>query len=428
MNSYIESPFRRDWPLVALALASVFEYRFGASPSVTLLELVGLAVLFQMFLDKIALGSRFDRQITHNLRYFVWPIVFVGWVGFLGILTVATRSNVLNFFLFRNFFSALVIVIAIATYGFTDKSLQRLVNLYLAASVVIALIGISQMLTGSPQIVPYNWAADLKMDVNGRIITDVNKATGFAAHPNLLASFFILPVALCVWRLRCSKHWSHFVITFVAVALICVATYGTHAKGGWAWILLAMGLVFTWPTVMLKRHWLAFVLVSLCGLFLLFGSLYLFDAGYKSFATMLTRVRLWQAAWSIASNSAYVWLLGNGQELMPVVSWHFSDIQYPNAHSGLVNIFLFYGLPGGVLFLLAVLGAIRACNHSFPPSSPRLQRLNWTLALSVSIYFWNSLFEPHLEGGSSLAQFFLCLGLCYGFRLMEPNKPAMVRP
>lgn len=419
---------RREWPLMALVLASVFEYRFGASPSVTLLEIVSLAVLFQMLLDRVALGSRFDRQLTSNLLVFGWPIAFIGWVGFLGIVTIASRANMLNFFLFRDFFAALIILFTLATYGLTEKSLYRLINIYLIASVAIALIGISQMLTGWPIIVPYNWAADLKMDLNGKIITDVNKATGFSSHPNGLASFFILPLALCSWRLRVSKSWIQTISSLMTIALVSTALYGTHAKGGWAWALLVTGLVFIWPTTMLKRHWLAAVFIGAVGLSLLFGSLYLFSEGYKSFATMLTRVRLWEAAWFIFSSNSYVWLLGNGQELMPLVSYRFSDIQYPNAHSSLVNMFLFYGLPGGILFFHSVVAAINACKKSFPAANNQLQRLSFTLSLSVSIYFWNSLFEPHLEGGSTLAQFFLCLSLCYGFRLMDNDKLSPTQP
>lgn len=411
-DEFVGTSFRREWPLIALAIASVFEYRFGKSPSITLLEIVSFAVMLQIFLDKIALGSRIDWQLTKGLRMVAPALPFFVWALLCGFLALSVRENPLNLWQFRDLFPSLMIFITLAAYGANRESLKRLLVFYFFAAMVIGLVGALQTFTGWPQIVEYNIAVDAKMDVDGRIIVDTRKSTGFSTHPNEFASFLIFPFAILFTRLRLKNSSIPllFLLLF-AGALFLVSLKGTYAKGGWAWVALVAALIILSPKPLMRLSWLPSLSVAVFAMALLSGSLYLFEHGYHSFVTMLTRVRLWQAAWAIAERDWYVWFFGNGQYAMPWTSWRFSDIAYPNAHSSLVNLPLIYGLPGAMCFVVMWISAYRAASMALKDSS--LNIFAWMLLVAISALFWNALFEPHLEGGRSFAQFSLCLALCF---------------
>ncbi len=411
-NEFAEGAFRREWPLVALAIASVFEYRFGKSPSITLLEIISFAVVFQIFLDKIALGNRIDWQLNKGLRVVAPVLPFFGWALICGLLAMAVRANPLNLWQFRDLFPSLMIFIALAAYGLDREGLKRLLILYFCAAIMIGLIGTLQAFTGWPQVVEYNWAFDAKMDVNGKIIVGTRKATGFSTHPNGLAAFLIFPFALLFARFRLKFPHPVLLLSLLAAgALFVLSLQATYAKGGWAWVVVVSTLILFAPKPLMRQGWIPASCTVSFAFALLFGSLYLFEHGYQSFATVLTRVRLWEAAWAIAERDWYIWVFGNGQYAMPWTSWRFSDIAYPNAHSGLVNLPLFYGLPGAVCFVGMWLSAYKSASQAL--KAPSFRVFAWTLLVVIAAYFCNALFEPHFEGGGSLAQFSLCLALCF---------------
>jgi len=250
------------------------------------------------------------------------------------------------------------------------------------------------------------------MDVDGKIIADTHKATGFSTHPNALAAFLILPFSLLFARLRRTPRPAALVAALIISGLfLSLALRGTYAKGGWAWVAVASALILFSPKHLMKARWIPILVATGFAAILLFGSLFLFFHGYQSFATMLTRVRLWGAAYAVASSDWYVIFFGNGQYSMPWISWRFSDIAYPNAHSGLVNLPLIYGIPGAAAFLAMCISAYRAAATGI--ASRVYSGYSWMMLVVISIYFWNALFEPHLENGGTLAQFFLCIALCF---------------
>lgn len=409
--------FSRPLLVAFIMAATIYEYRFSKSPSVTLLEILLVIVGFFIFIDVVALGRPFYQRLLDCFSEYWSFSLFVVWSIVCAFVALPLRINLENFWLIRNIIPSILLAVALVVYVRDANAVKKLLLIYVFSCLPILAISVSQSLTGWPQLVEYNWAFDRKMDISGAIIASSYKPTGLFSHPNGLAGFLMLPIFLSI-RLLVDRD-TKIIIRFCAAGLVMASFYvllHTYAKGAWFWVVSGLLMIFCIPSALDRfRGKSDLILTALVAFLLLVFSLYLYSEGFKSFGTILTRYNLWLAAFSALDKEPYAWLFGNGQIYMPALSWQYSDIIYPNAHSSQINLLLFYGVPGFVFFWGGVLQVVSKLGQVLAISPPHFRKTIRLLLVSISIYFANFWFEPHLEGGGTLAQFFMLLGLAIVF-------------
>lgn len=419
------SATNREFPvrklvLFFVALATTFDYRFLAGmpglPSFTLMELITLWAFFLLFVDNIIYSGALWSQVVRIWRANPYLVGYFGWIALLAFVNFFRGYGLATMAQFKDLLPSIVLVLVLIAYGRSADSLTLVVKALLVGIALNLVIGVSQGLTGWPRFVELNVGSAGKVDLDGRIVGGL-MATGWFAHPNGFAMFLIPPVALLTTlisgRLAIGTFWR--IAAVVCTPLLVFALYRTQGKGAMAWSIVAFAYA-VYPTRARFGAWWIMACGTVSGILAITAFGVFESHQMRSLSTILTRIELWEAAVEALRSDVGFLLFGAAFEkvfYLSIVTTGFK-FPYPNAHNAFLNQAVFYGLPGLILYLLAIGRATRSLCVSRQENSLGTKfRGSVTYALAGTFALLGEyFFEPAAEGVLNQAQLFLLLGLC----------------
>ena len=397
--------------VILLVFVSTLDYRFYIGTTTGPVEIMAWATIalhiINLFQKKQYFTSSLPISFLENKALFF----YVGWIILAVIFSIIIRNYYTTFFLFRELMPGFIAYYLVIYYVTDDRKIEDFIKAYLSGSFLHLLLGLSQGLTGGPQLVEENWAASEKLDPSGDVVSG-NVVRGLFTHPNGFAGFFItviiLLVAVIAFNLFKNKLWLYLAISFTPIILFDLAR--TYAKGSFFWILVGIIFLFL-PKILDKWRLYLGIFVLVAGIpGLILYSLNSFKTSGGALGTIETRLQLTQAAFSAMQEDYFILILGDGQRTVRALSLFFSHLEYPNAHNGIVNLIVFYGFPALIFFLWASMNILRKLARTIKLSQGFTRGVSLFLFSSIIASLGNYYFEPQ-TGGSFQTQYFLLLAL-----------------
>jgi hypothetical protein len=403
-----------------LVLAISLDYRFmqniKGSPSFTALE----GLTYFAFLIFLADGIIYKNSVR-DVFSGIWEadkyvLVYALWIGTLCFANFVRGYGFSTLSNFKDLLPSIMLLIVMYAYGRSQEGVNNILKIYLVGLGINVCLGVMQGTIGMPRPVPMSMGAAAKMDLNGHIMSK-NLATGLFTHPNGFALYLIpcliLLVMVAFKRIDLGKWWRTYAIG--ALPLLLFAYYRSQGKGAIAWALL--GCILALMPIKSRRTSLYLMLAAMVGgvVFLSVGSLYVADHFHiKSLTTMLTRVQLWQAGVHAVMTDSGFFLFGVASNNVLYASYRYTGgtFPYPNAHNGIINQAVYFGVPCMIIYLMMIYKAVSSLtkgSDSQLMASPQVVRFAMASVIAlVGDYF----FEPASEGVLLQGQFFFLLALC----------------
>ena len=398
--------------LVMLSVfASTLDYRFYIGTTTSPVEIVAWVTLtlhiIYLFQQKKYFSSSLPISFLENKAL----LFYVGWIILAVIFSIIIRDAYTTFWLFRNLLPGFITYYLVVYYVTDENKIEDFIKVYLSGSFLHLLLGLSQGLTGGPQLVDENWAVSEKLDASGETVSG-NVVRGLFNHPNGFAGFFmtvtILLVAVIALNLCKNKVWLYLAILFTPILVFDLGR--TYAKGSFFWIFVGIAFLFL-PKILDKwRHYLGIFLIGAGIAGIVLYSLNSYKSSGGALGTIETRLELTQAALTATQEDLFILIFGDGQRTVRALSLFFSHIEYPNAHNGIVNLIVFYGLPALIFYLWASINILRKLAHTIKLSEGFIRGVSLFLFSSIVASLGNYYFEPHTESPWQ-TQFFLLLAL-----------------
>lgn len=417
----------RKWVLVLMILATTFDYRFLAGvsglPSFTLLEVLSVGSFCLLFVDSVVATGALWSQLVRIWRANPYLISYFLWIAVLVFVNLFRGYGVSTMSQFKDLLPSIMLLVVLFAYGRSVESLVLIVKALMVGLVFNLLLGLNQGLFGWPRPVALNVGSAGKVDLDGRIVGEL-MATGWFSHPNGFAMFlipsFALLIVLVMNRVSINTLWR--LTALLCIPLLIFAMYKTQGKGamGWAFVAMIFAMfpgrprTLTW-WLMLCSTVAGIVTITLLGIA---GSNH-----FKSFSTIFSRIQLWQAAIDALRSDYGFMLFGAAFQKVYQLSFVTTGFRFPysNAHNAFLNQAVSYGIPGLVLYLLAIGRATRSLCISWSQEvlAARMEGMSVFVLAGTFALIGEYFFEPAAEGVLIQAQFFLLLGLCSV--LMHPS-------
>jgi len=395
-----------------LVFCITIDYRLPGS--FTLVEVLSYVFILFYGMNTLLTNGKLHRAIISAYTENKVVFFYFFWIFIDMVMAISFREYPrYNISYFRNIIPSIVVYFLVVSTIKDKKRFQLLTSFYLAGVIVNVLVGLSQALSGWPEIVPGNWATTMKMDSSGAVVTG-HVVRGFFSHPNAFAGFFI-PSALLVITLIFRDFSSKKIVNFLFRILLSVCLFliikSTYAKGVMFWIPL--GIIFLFLPRPLNKWRLYLGIFSASGSIVAL-TLYGLAESAKSggaLGTIQTRVDLWRAALAAMQEDNYILLFGNGNAAVLKLSNVYSNIVYPNAHNGVLNQVIFYGVLGLVFYLWIIIDSLKRLSNLIE----KRQEFTYSTALfifsSLIATLGNLFFEPFSEGVPLQAQLFFLIAL-----------------
>jgi len=399
-----------------LVLVTTVDYRFFGNypgvPSFTLTEIVSYGMLFLYLGRSLFSESSSFRDSVVCFRKNRIVFFYFGWAALASIFGLIARSSGDGLQMFKNLFPSFIVYFFIVKYVHTMKRISALLAFYLTGIALNLFLCLSQILTDGPRPMPINDAVTSKMDFSGEVMSTL--ATGFFNHPNGLA-LLLLPAVILMVSAAVSPILPRTVPKALVLVLLCVTLFTlkyTYAKGVYAWVLIGCGLLFI-PRRLDRWRFRIGVMTLLAGIIgLISYSLSTLLSGEdRALSTIVTRIYLLAAALDVIKNDYFVQLFGDGFKAMIIASSKIADWEYPNAHNGIVNQALFYGLPCFFFYLWTYFDTVLRLSRVIANSNGTSKALACFLFAALIALFGEYFFEPANAGVTLQSHFFILIAL-----------------
>jgi len=407
---------------LGIGFFSTLEYRFSVGISTTPVEVIAFLAMGLYLLHSLLEKHHWTQSLfacySDNRPVFF----YIFWIILAVFLGLFLRQSLTTFFLFRNLLSGFIAYLLIASHINTNKRIRYFILSYLAGSFIHLLIGVSQALTGGPQLVEENWAVGAKMDPSGGFVSG-HLVRGLFNHPNGYAGFFmpilILVAAALIYKWYESQSEKYCLILLLLMTLFSM--HSTYAKGAFMWSSLGITFLLI-PKILDRWRFYLGLFALVAGVSgLIIYSLNAYNSSGGALGTIETRLQLTEAALTAMQQDPYIYLFGDGQRGAFALSRYFSHIEYPNAHNGIVNIAVFYGFPALFFYLWASLKTLMNLSQI----AKLYEGINRTLSIAMFSCILASLanyyFEPHTQNPWQI-QFFIFLGLSVSIARLTIDK------
>ena len=397
--------------VMLLVFASTLDYHFFIGITTGPTEIVAWLTLVLHIINICQQKKYFSSSLPITFLENKALLFYVGWAVLGVVFSLVLRNQIISFFLVRDLLSAFIAYYLVIYYVTDDRKIEDFIKVYLSGSFLHLLLGLSQGLTGGPQLVEENWAVSGKLDASGEIVSG-NLVRGLFTHPNGFAGFFvpviILMVAVIAFNLCKNKVWLYLQISFIPIILFDLV--GTYAKGSFFWILFGIAFLFL-PKILDKWRLYLGIFLTVAGIAgIILYSLNSYKSGGGALGTIETRLQFTQAAITAMQEDSFILIFGNGQPLTGTLSMYFANLYFPNAHNGIVNLIVFYGLPALIFYLWASINTLRKLARTIKLSEGFTRGVSLFLFSSIIACLGNYYFEPHTAGIHQM-QYVLLLAL-----------------
>jgi len=400
---------------LALVFATTIDYRFFAGisgiPSITLTEIIayfmvmlyiGRALFYQPLLkEEFALQYRANRPL---FWYFSWAIA----AGFAGM---AFRSSPEVLKVFKNLLPSFIVYYFVTLYCKDTIRVNGLIITYLTGIFVNILLGLSQYVSDWPRPVLLTEGASEKMDFAGNVISKM--ATGLFNHPNGLA-MLLLPATILLVAMLVTEKDKSFIRSFLLstyLILLIVVLKATYAKGVFVWTIIGSTLLFL-PQRLARWRFAVGLFTLVAGIAgITYYSFHQAVTEGGAFGTILTRMMLWTTALEVIRTDNYIKVFGNGFKAMDIASAEMVNWQYPNAHNGILNQILFYGIPAFILYIIMYVKALKDIAGALIKTSDDTKTLCIFIYSALIALCGEYFFEPANDGVVLQSHLFLLYAL-----------------
>lgn len=415
--------------LYHLTLLMIFSiavnYRVLSSPNIAFLEITSYSLLVFYLFNKLATKQPWSHDLLNVYRENKVLFFYFSWAAFTGILGVAFRSSTISLSVFRNMIPGFIIYLFVIIYIKDLRRLKLLLSIYLLGVFIHLFIGLSQGLTGGPQITQETQATSSKLDIDGKIVSG-NLVRGFFNHPNGFAQFFI-PNSILIINAILTKLYKKVVFQLVLISSLPVLIYSlnlTYAKGAYLWMIFGIGFLLL-PKIFNKwRFHLGIASVIIGVIAILAYSFESLASGNSALGTILTRTQLWQSAITAMQEDNIILLIGNGSNSVLNLSNIYSNIEYPNAHNGLLNQVLFFGIPALISYLWFSISALYKVANLIKNYSGYLKTFSLFIFSAILSLLGSYFFEPS-NAMEYQAQFFLLIALANVLEKIAVNQNSL---
>lgn len=400
-------------------LATGLDHRFLAGEegllSISLGEACAYACLAFLVLEELSrwrMGIR-DRFATQRGAW--WPVrIYCIWIVVAAAAVWGLRGSTDGLHALKDTTPAIILYIATVHWARTEQELRGVVRVVLVMLALVSLLGLAQHLFGGPYLNPILDNAFEKFRITGDARVD-KPTVGTFGTPNAFAVFMAPLLMLCLGTVSAGERDGRPRLLqgeWLLLALTVAALLATQAKlviGCFA--LCTVWLVLT--RVLRKPASLGFLLVfcalSLASLGIGFALLGYLEA---SLPLGLTLGTLWGRL-GLAAEAVY--LLGVD---LGIATWGGGLSSYQagmpasyGVHVEYLNQALMWGVPGALLFVFMVAGAL---------GRPGI--LGWSTKLALLCACLTLFFES-AAGNQRIAMLFLLLGVNEASkRIMEGRK------
>jgi hypothetical protein len=387
---------------VLLALCVTLPFRVRAGMSVAPSDLVAFPAAACLVIEAMR-SPRVRARLSdlHRVNHVVYW--YIGWTLLAAVLGLARSTDVA-----QNVKDLVPSFVLYTLVGLTIDRPQRLRALVFATATGIAChVGLAavQGVFGGPYLVATSPGLESKLDLSGEFLTNI--PVGLFPHPNALA-VFLLPVALVLFALaRPARRWRWLIVPALLVVLFVLKL--AQVKGVYAY--LAVGVALT----MLPRSWerarmsLGIALPAAAIVGITWYTVMRYLAGDAEYATLITRLELWNHAIEIIRHDTFTQLAGNGYPAfgMTVVG----TFEYPNAHNAWLNHVLSFGLPGLALYLGLFVGGMRLAARKLRETEGAMRGAFLACFAAFAAMLGEYFFEPSDRGEVFSSQLMLLLAL-----------------
>jgi hypothetical protein len=422
-SSGLLSECRRHLDLVVLLLAILVDIRLlqgtGAPASFTLFELVIWLYCLPWLGSRFLAGQLQLRPAA--LRVAGAFSVYFAWTLFAAVCAVVWRDSSATLQMTKNVAPSLVLVVFLAVRLREARTALVLGDLYVVWAFVSCLMGLLQFASGGPYLKPLVLVTIEKLGLDGELVQ--NPVVGFMTHPNAFAISILPGLMIMAAKLAMDLRYG-LKVRLWDLLLLSVTVLGfvlAQSKGALAWATAAFVVCVLVPR---PRGPLARFLL-LGGLNTAITLYSLHQAGLdptSGFATVETRVLLWQTARQALEYDSYVAILGDGMAYMFDWSVVIASWAFPSAHSGWVDQVVMFGFPGFFFYTLVFWVFFSVMSRSASPRGLGTEILGRAAEASVLAYCGLSLFEPTAADAYFVSQLTLLMMLgtaTVGARLNE---------
>lgn len=413
------SPMRtRTMPLLALALFAMADIRLfsniGGLPSFTLTEMVSFAVIALVFMDAVIYPEAISKAVRGALVVNPALTLFFLWAAFAAVAKVLLGQGLFGVASFKDLLPSALLLISLGVYLAKDEDFSNVWKCLLVGIAVNVILALSQAFFGGPYPVQQASSAAAKMSLDGLRVAGV-LPSGWFTHPNAFAVFLVPCLALLVpvalGRAKFSVVWR--ILAIVGIPLVAYCLYKTQGKGAMFWAAVGALVAFFVPWFKKKAALLAIVLVPVVICLLVYITLEM-AAVNRTYSTMSTRVELWNAGARAVGEGWVSFAFGTTPFRMLDLSFEstFGHFPYANAHNGIINQAVNYGVPAALLYLAAIVLALRQLGQIFSRGEdvpPIFKALAGAAFGAIVALVGEAFFEPSTDGVVLQCQFFILL-------------------
>ncbi len=390
------------------ALLSTVEVRLRVTqglPSLSVAELVVLPVLLCVLVElslRPRLTARFAWLYRQN-RPLAW---YAGYAGMAAVVGLSRSGDGLS--AFHDLLCALSLYALIALTIDTHARLLGLLLVNLAGVLLSVGFGLLQITTGGPYVLPRSEIVDGKLDLAGNVAQIV--PTGLYAHPNAFVMLIPVVLFLLVAMARGLGHRRrHAAVLLGVIGAMFVVLGMAYVKGVYAWLLAGVAFLLL-PRPFDRLRFCIAVFVPVAGIVaLIWISVDSFLEGESVFGTVVFRLALWLTSLEIIASDGFVAVVGSGITQLP--NRLFAVFEYPNAHNAWLNQALTYGVPALVLYLAAIVRALRSLSVRVRLDRHPSRTVALAAMASIMAVVGDSFFEPLDRGVMYQAQLFTLLAI-----------------
>lgn len=419
----MESGFRfpaRPWLLYLMIFSISVDYIFlkGVSglPQFRIIELTSYVVLVFIFLDSVIFFDRLISEYRSFVKNSIFLHLYFFWVALVAIVHFLSGSGVSAIAQFKDLIPSFILTLIIYFWCDNKGRLHNIVKILLVGIFINSLLGTLQGLFGKPRPIALSETSAFKLDVDGKVVGDL-MATGWFGHPNAFALYMIAGAVLVflvlVNRINPGRLWRIF--SLLITPLLLFSLYKTHGKGAMAWVAVALGFSFLMPYFGRLKWWACNIAMCSIVAAIVIAAINLSEH-MTSFRTIFTRIQLWNAAFFALGGDLGSFFTGGAQYDILKWSYRFTGGKfiYPNAHNGIINQAVFYGVPALIFYVGMVFATTYRLSKAFYDKNTLAFQLPGVATFVMASIFGllgEYFFEPTSEGVILQAQFFLLIGL-----------------
>jgi O-antigen ligase len=185
----------------------------------------------------------------------------------------------------------------------------------------------------------------------------------------------------------------------------------TYAKGVYAWIGIG-GLFIFLPRKCSKWRFSLALITVICGIVgMTCYSLVKATTEGGTLGTIITRFLLWSAAIDVIKADDFIKMFGNGFHAMIGASAMSADVEYSNAHNGILNQIIYYGIPSLIIYLAIYIKSLRKIVNCLHASTGSYRVICLFLCSILIALFGEYFFEPANDGVTLQSHLFLFYAL-----------------